>query len=117
MRYQLPMFIVLFHLCLDQIFHKLFKIRVWISFLPFPPSQDTNGSAVRFTDRIFFHGENVSVGGNNPGEGMSADHKGCHVSELVDVGQFPCPLPYNHMGMGIITIACILDVGNKDLGE
>ena len=37
--------------------------------------------------------ELVPVGGNNPIEGVSADHKGSRVLELVDVGQSPCSLP------------------------
>ena len=61
-------------------------------------------------------GEHCPVDGNNPGEGMSADHKGTCVLELVDIGQFSCPLPEDPMGC-LITIACILDVGDKEHGE
>ena len=45
-RYQLPMYIVLFHICFYQIFHELFKGGLWISFLPFSPGCNTNGSSI-----------------------------------------------------------------------
>ena len=69
-RYQVPMYIVFFHLCFDQIYHELFKGKVRISFLPAPPSHDTNVSPEVFEYHWSFNPgvnlEQVPVGGNNP---------------------------------------------------
>ena len=95
-RYQLPMFIVLSHLCFDQISHELCKGRVWISFIPFPSSCKTNVSTVFSNELLLYPGvrlELVPVGGDNPGEGMPADHKGGRVLELPQISQSTCPRP------------------------
>ena len=114
------MFIVLFHLCFDQISHELCKGGVWISFIPFPSSSDSNVSPVSYNELLLYPGvrlELVPVGGDNPGEGMPGDHKGGGVLELVDVGQSPCPGPESFMeSEDALVIGCILDVGNKDPG-
>ena len=93
-RYQLPMFVVLFHLCFDQISHELCKGRFWISFIPFPSSSKTNVSTVFSNELLLYPGvrlELVPEGGDNPGEGMPADHEGGRVLELPQVGQSTCP--------------------------
>ena len=90
------MFVVLFHLCFDQISHELCKGRVWISFIPFPSSCDTNVFPVSSNEALLYPGvrlELVPVGGDNPGEGVPADHKGGRVLELPQVGQSTCPRP------------------------
>ena len=91
-RYQLPMFVVFFRLCFDQIFHELCKGRLWISFTPAPPSCDTNVSTV-FSNKLLLNPgvslELVPVGGDYPGEGMPGDHKAGGVLELPQVGQSP----------------------------
>ena len=95
-RYQLPMFIVLSHLCFDQISHELCKGRFWISFIPFPSSSKTNVPTVFSNELLLYPGvslELVPVGGDNPGEGMPADHKGGRVLEPPQVGQATCPRP------------------------
>ena len=90
------MFIVLFHLCFDQISHELCKGGVWISFIPFPSSSDSNVSTVFSDELLLYPGvslELVPVGGDNPGEGVPGDHKGDGVLELPQVGQSSCPRP------------------------
>ena len=82
MRYQLPMLIVMFHLCFDQIFHELFKGRVRISLVPFTSSRNTNVSSVCSYEALLYPGvrlELVPVGGDEPGEGVTGDHKGVGV--------------------------------------
>ena len=112
------MFIVLFHLCFDQISHELCKGRAWISFIPFPPSCHTNGSAVFSNEVLLYPGvslELVPVGGDESGERVAGDHKGGGVLELIDVSQSPSPRPEDAMELEeVLIIACILDVGNKD---
>ena len=109
------------HLGFDQIFHKLCKGRVWISFLPAPPSCDTNVPTV-FSNKLLLNPgvslELVPVGGDDPGEGVPGDHKAGGVLELLDVGQLRCPLPEDPMElvMILLIIASILDVGNKEPG-
>ena len=86
------MFVVLFHLCFDQISHELCKGRVWISFIPFPSSSKTNVSTVFSNELLLYPGvrlELVPVGGDNPGEGVAGDHKAGGVLELPQVGQSP----------------------------
>ena len=115
------MFIVMFHLCFDQIFHELGKRRVWISFLPFPPSRDTDVPTVSFDEALLYPGvglELVPVGGDYPGEGVPGDHEGDCPFELVDVGQSPSPRPEGTMELEeVLVIAGILDEGNKDPGQ
>ena len=98
------MYIVFFHLSFDQIFHELFEGRVWISFLPFPPSPDTNvsvdGLDISTCVNLGVSLEQVPVGGNNPSEGVSADHKRRRVLELLDAVQSWCPLPEDLLGKG-----------------
>ena len=121
-RYQVPMYIVFFHLCFDQIYHELFKGKVWISFLPFPPSHDTNVSPEEFEYHWSFNPgvnlEQVPVGGNKPSKGVSTDHKRSRVLELLDVSHSRCHLPEGLMLliMALLIIGCILDVGNKEPG-
>ena len=114
------MFIVLSHLCFDQIFHELCKGRLWISFIPFPSSSKTNVSTVFSNELLLYPGvrlELVPEGGDNPGEGMSGDHKGDCVLKLVYVGQAPCPGPEDSMeSEETLVVGCILDVGNKEPG-
>ena len=91
-RDELPMFIILPHLSFDQIFHELSKWRLWISCLPVPPSCDTNFPAVYSNELLLNPGaslELVPVGGDNPGEGVTGDHKAGGVLELPPVGQSP----------------------------
>ena len=116
------MCIVFFHPCFDQISHEFFKGKVWISFLPSPPSNDTNVSPEVFEYHWSFNPgvnlEQVPVGRNDPSEGMSADNKRSRVLELLDVGQSRCQLPEDLMLliMVLLIIAFILDVGNKEPG-
>ena len=115
------MFIVMFHLRFDQIFHELGKRRVWISFLPFPPSRDTDVPTVSFDEALLYPGvglELVPVGGDYPGEGVPGDHEGDCLLELVDVGQSSGPRPEGTMELEeVLVIAGILDEGNKDPGQ
>ena len=88
------MFIVLSHLCFDQISHELCKGRFWISFIPFPSSSKTNVPTVFSNELLLYPGvslELVPVGGDNPGEGVAGDHKAGGVLELPQVGQSPSP--------------------------
>ena len=88
-RDKLPMFIILLHLSFDQISHELCKGRLWISFIPVPPSCDTNFPAVYSNELLLNPGvslELVPVGGDNPGEGVTGDHKAGGVLELPQVG-------------------------------
>ena len=65
--YELPMFVVMFRPSFDQIFHELWKGRVWISFSPFPPSCDTDVSAVFSNEALLYSGarlELVPAGGD-----------------------------------------------------
>ena len=90
------MFIVLFDICGDQIFHKVCKRWIWVSFIPFSSSSNANVSTVFSNELLLYPGvslELVPVGGDNPGEGMPADHKGGRVLELPQVGQATCPRP------------------------
>ena len=86
------MSIVLLHLSFDQISHELCKGRIWISFLPAPPSGDTNVPTV-FSNKLLLNPgvslELVPVGGDDPGEGVPGDHKAGGVLELPQVGQSP----------------------------
>ena len=86
------MSIVLLHLSFDQISHELCKGRIWISFLPAPPSCDTNVPTVLSNELLLNPGvslELVPVGGDDPGEGVPCDHKAGGVLELPQVGQSP----------------------------
>ena len=115
--YELPMIFVFPHLGFDQIFHKLCKWRVWISFIPFSPCCDTNLSA-EFSNELLLNPsvslKLVPVGWDNPFEGVTADHKGGAVLKLVDVGQFLSPGPESRVeGKVVLVIAGILYVRNK----
>ena len=88
------MFIVLFNICGDQIFHKVCKRWIWVSFIPFSSSSNANVSTVFSNELLLYPGvclELVPVGGDYPGEGVSGDHKGGRVLELSKVGQSTCP--------------------------
>ena len=116
------MYIVYFHLCCDQIFHKLSEGGLWVSFTPFPSSCNTNAFSDGLENATGVNPgvnlELVPVGGDDPGEGVPGDHKAGGVLELLDVGQLRCPLPEDPMElvMILLIIACILDVGNKEPG-
>ena len=91
-RDELPMFIILLHLSFDQISHELWKGRVRISFIPAPSSCETNVPTVFSNELLLNPGlslELVPVGGDNPGEGVTGDHKAGGVLELPPVGQSP----------------------------
>ena len=85
-----------------------------------PSSCDTNVSLVIPDEILLYPGvclKLVPVGGDNPGEGMSGDHKGDCVLKLVYVGQAPCPGPEDSMySEDTLVVGCILDVGNKHPG-
>ena len=88
------------------------------------PRCNTNGSADGLDNRIDtgvdlgVSLELVPVGGNNPGEGVAADHKGIRVLEPIEVTQFPCPSPEDRMELHeVLVIAWIFDVGNKEAGK
>ena len=86
------MFIIFLNLSFDQISQELCKGRLWISFTPAPPSCDTNVSTVNFDEFLLNPGANlelVPVGGDDPGEGVTGDHKAGGVLELPQVGQSP----------------------------
>ena len=114
------MFVVLFHLCFDQISHELCKGRVWISFIPFPSSCDTNVFPISSNEALLYPGvslELVPVGGDNPGEGVPADHKGDCLLELLDVSQFPRPRPEDSVeSEDALVVGGVFNVGDKDPG-
>ena len=86
------MFIIFLNLSFDQISQELCKGRLWISFLPFPPSCYSNVPTVFSNELLLNPGvslELVPVGGDNPGEGVTGDHKAGGVLELPPVGQSP----------------------------
>ena len=87
------MYIVYFHLCCDQIFHKLSEGGLWVSFTPFPSSCNTNAFSDGLENATGVNPgvnlELVPVGGDDPGEGVPGDHKAGGVLELPQVGQSP----------------------------